>query len=91
MVSHYEAVDLIDIDRLANAVGGRFALTALVAKRLRAINGGAPVLVESRPGERLIETVCREIKDGKVWLEKATEVARVEEEQDDYAELLDLD
>lgn len=89
----HESVKLIDIDILSAKVGGRFQFTSLVAKRLRAVNAGAPFLVEPEPGERAIETICREIEEGKVWLERATpaetEVATVEAE--DIDELLDMD
>lgn len=88
----HETVELIDIDRLAEKVGGRFALTSLVAKRLRAINSGAPVLVEEHEGERLIETVCREIAAGKIWLERSSDSEEVVvTADDDIDDLLDMD
>ena len=85
-----EPVRLINVDKLADLVGGRFALTTLVAKRLRAINAGAPLLVDSRPGEPILETVRREIEEGRIWLEKATGVLETAEE-DDTAALLDME
>jgi DNA-directed RNA polymerase omega subunit len=88
---HNEPVALLNIDDLADRVGGRFQLTALVAKRLREVNAGAPFLVEALPGERTLDTVCREIRDGKIWLEVASEAEVEEVEVEDIDELLDMD
>lgn len=88
----HEAVKIINTDRLAEIVGGRYALTTLVAKRLRSVNAGAPFLVEPRPGERTIETVCREIEEGRIWLETATPSETVETgSAQEISDLLDLD
>lgn len=84
----HDAVKLIQIDKLAEIVGGRYPLTVLVAKRVREINAGANVLVEEIPGERALETACREIEAGKIWFEKP--MAQTAEEQDDEAALDDI-
>ncbi|MBN1256926.1 MAG: DNA-directed RNA polymerase subunit omega [Planctomycetes bacterium] len=78
----HEPVKIIDVDELASRVGGRFQLTSLVAKRLRALNAGAPLLVEPKAGERTFDLVCREINEGKIWLEASMEEAVAEEAAD---------
>jgi len=87
----HDAIKLINIDKLAEIVGGRFQVTALVAKRLRSVNSGAPFLVEPHPGERAIETVCREIEEGAIWLERVADAEMAEVEFEDIDELLDMD
>ncbi|MHC4871339.1 MAG: DNA-directed RNA polymerase subunit omega [Planctomycetota bacterium] len=87
----HEAVKMLHTDKLADIVGGRYALTSLVAKRMRQLNGGAQPLVEEKPGERLIELVCREIETGKIWIEKP-EISEIENEGfDDISELMDME
>ncbi|MFH0910149.1 MAG: DNA-directed RNA polymerase subunit omega [Planctomycetota bacterium] len=88
---HFKPVGLIDVDKLSDIVGGRYALTTLVSKRLRAINAGDPLLLEPRPGERIIETVCREIAEGKIWLEKTPTAPTPAGEGESIAELLELE
>ncbi|MHC4886494.1 MAG: DNA-directed RNA polymerase subunit omega [Planctomycetota bacterium] len=88
----YQPVKMINTDKLADIVGGRYALTCLVAKRMIEINAGSPLLVEEEDGERTIDAVCREIEEGKIWLERPgmTESYDVAA-QEDIGELLDLD
>jgi len=68
-VTIYESLHSIPIDALAEKVGGRNRLTRLVSLRLRALNAGAPLLVERQTGEALLAAVCREVQEGKIWLE----------------------
>lgn len=79
MVQSYESLRSIHLDQLADQIGGRHRLTYLVSQRLRAISRGAPLLVERRDNEALIAAVCREISEGKIWIEMAAEEERAEE------------
>jgi DNA-directed RNA polymerase subunit K/omega len=72
-VTIYESLHNIPIDALAEKVGGRHRLTRLVSLRLRAITSGAPLLVEKRENEALLSAVCREVQEGKIWLEVSEE------------------
>jgi DNA-directed RNA polymerase subunit K/omega len=90
----HQAVKIINTDKLADIVGGRYALTCLVAKRLQEVNAGAPLLVEQKTGERLIDAVCREVEENKIWLEREQNVVYDTSpymEDDGIDDLLDLD
>ncbi len=87
----HEAVKTIHTDKLADIVGGRYALTSLVSKRIQQLRAGAEPLVESKENEPLIQVVCREIEEGKIWLEKLEEVQVKPEGFDDIAELMDME
>ena len=80
-LSKYDSLHNIPLDQLSEMVDGRAHLTALVAKRLRAIHEGAQPLVEPKPDEALLALVCREVLEGKIRLEKAeiAEPAAVED------------
>jgi len=83
-LSKYDSLHNIPLDRLSEIVEGRARLTALIAKRLRAVHEGAQLLVEPRPDEALLATVCREVIEGKIRLEIA-EVVQPEAAEDlDY-------
>jgi DNA-directed RNA polymerase subunit K/omega len=83
-VTIYDSLHEIHLDKLAEVAGGKARLTYLVAQRLRAINNGAQLLVEKRPGEALLAAVCREVLEKKIWLEipETGETADEEEEFD---------
>jgi DNA-directed RNA polymerase subunit K/omega len=83
-VAIYDSLHEIQLDDLAEAAGGKARLTYLVAQRLRAINNGAQLLVERRPGEALLAAVCREVLEKKIWLEipETDELPSEEEEFD---------
>lgn len=84
----YDSLHSIELDRLAEAAGGKARLTYLVSQRLRAINNGAQILVERQPGEALLSVVCREVLEKKIWLELAeTEDIPQEEEEFDLLAL----
>lgn len=62
-------VDIEIEEALVRKVGGKFALTALLQKRIVELNRGAPPLVPLQPGERDWKKVaCREILEGKLIL-----------------------
>ncbi|MCX7935463.1 MAG: DNA-directed RNA polymerase subunit omega [Planctomycetota bacterium] len=67
----YESLHDLPLDELAEKVGGRYRLARLVSLRLRAINSGAPFLVAPKENEAPLATVCREILEGKIWLDVA--------------------
>ena len=61
--------DLIGrIDDLAEKLGGRFKLAALIQRRLQEITRTAPHLLH-QSGESPIRQVLREIEDGRIELE----------------------
>ncbi len=74
-----ESTTHIHLDRLAEKVGGRYRLTKLISERMRQLNGGAPLLVDLRPHERLISAVCREVEEGLISLD-VPELADVAEQ-----------
>ncbi len=69
---------LIDIEReeaLIGKVGGKFALTALLQKRMVELNRGAPPLVRIDPEERNLRRIAsQEILEGKIVLANTEEV-----------------
>ncbi len=54
---------------LANKVGGRFKLTALVQKRLAEMMQGARPLIEDTEGKTQLEIVVEEILQDKIAIE----------------------
>ena len=64
-------IDTIEqIDRIIDDVGGRFALTALLQKRVQEVIRGAPQYAEARTPLR---AVLAEIESGKVELASGAE------------------
>jgi len=57
---------------LANKVGGRFRLTALVQKRLREILEGSRPLIDDTEGMSQLEIVIQEILQDKIAIEDGT-------------------
>ena len=84
----YDSLHSIPLDKLSEVAGGRNRLTYLVSKRLRAVNEGAQLLVEPFEGEATLAAVCREVLEGKIWLEIPS-VEDVPEDDQDY-NILDL-
>ena len=84
----YDSLHSIPLDKLSEVAGGRNRLTYLVSKRLRAVNEGAQLLVERQEGEATLAAVCREVLEGKIWLEIPA-VEDVPREDQDY-NILDL-
>ena len=81
-MSIYESLHDIQLDQLAEAAGGKARLTYLVSQRLRAINNGAQLLIERKPGEALLAAVCREVLEGKIWLEMPDEEEIIQHEEE---------
>ena len=57
---------------LANKVGGRFRLTALVQKRLREILEGSRPLIDDTEGMSQLEIVIQEILQDKIAIDDGT-------------------
>ncbi len=61
-------------EEIVSKVGGRFKLSALIQKRLVALNRGARPLVEL-PTKNQMEVVVQEIMQDKIFLDASGEVA----------------
>ncbi len=73
-VSSRNTLDIETEEALVDKAGGRFALAALLQKRIVELNRGAPPLVPMEPGERDWKRVaCREILEGKLVLAPSEE------------------
>ena len=72
-------IEALKSNEIVDKVGGRFKLAVLVQKRLVDVTFGAPLLVERREGQTLMEAVTQEILEGKITLEPAEAKARAPE------------
>ena len=76
---------MLDIDteeELVRKVGGKFALTTLMQKRMVELNRGSTPLVEFEGSRRdLRRIVCKEILEGKIELTSQDALVYVEEEK----------
>ena len=61
-------LDAFKEERIVNKVGGRFKLSALIQKRMVALNRGARPLVELQT-KNLMEVVVAEILQDKIYLD----------------------
>ena len=68
--------DAFKEEAIVNKVGGRFKLSALIQKRLVALNRGARPLVEI-PTKNPMEIVVQEIMQNKIFLDTSGNVAQV--------------
>ena len=66
-------IDALKEEEIVRKVGGRFKLSALIQKRLVALNSGARPLVEL-PTDDKFEIVVEEIIQDKIFLDAAAEV-----------------
>ena len=71
-------LDDLKEEGIIQKVGGRFKLTALIQKRLVALNGGSRPLVPVREGEDNIQLVIREIMEDKIYLDSSDNLKTVE-------------
>lgn len=67
-------------EQLTQKVGGRFRLTALIQKRVVALNRGARPLVDL-PTNDMMEVAVQEIMQDKIFLDESGEAAVVASEQ----------
>jgi DNA-directed RNA polymerase subunit omega len=61
-------LDELKEEAIVNKVGGRFKLSTLIQKRMKALNGGARPLVNVR-GDDMLATVIQEILQDKIYLD----------------------
>ena len=61
-------IDALKEEEIVNNVGGRFKLSALIQKRLVALNAGARPLADSPSNDKL-ETVIQEVLKDKIYLD----------------------
>ena len=66
---------------IINKVGGRFKLSALIQKRLVALNAGARPLVDLNTSDRL-QIVIQEIIQDKIFLDTSLKVRTVAEQEE---------
>lgn len=59
-------IDELRSTRLANKVGGKFKLTALIQKRLQELLQGARPLIKDTEGKTQLEIVIQEILQDKI-------------------------
>jgi DNA-directed RNA polymerase subunit omega len=59
----------LEIEKLVEKVGGAFKLTILIQRRMLELKKGATPLVEST-SSNLMDVICEEILQGKIWLEE---------------------
>jgi DNA-directed RNA polymerase subunit omega len=67
----FEGVKMLDElkeEAIVNKVGGRFKLSTLIQKRMKALNSGARPLVHVRGGDQL-SIVIQEILQDKIYLD----------------------
>ena len=62
-------IEALKSNEIVDKVGGRFKLAVLVQRRLVDVTFGAPLLVERREGQTLMEAVIQEVLEGKITLE----------------------
>ncbi len=62
-------IDELKNTELANKVGGRFKLTALIQKRLTELSQGSRPLIEEITGKTLMEIVIQEIIEDKIAID----------------------
>ena len=72
-------MDKLDIDKLTEAVGGRFKLTYLIQKRMRELQRGHPPLIEAVEGKGWIQIAAEEIARGKIKLVFGEEAKKLRE------------
>ena len=65
-------IEALKSEELANKVGGKFRLTALIQKRLVELLQGSRPLVERAPGMTNIEVVIQEILADKISIDYDT-------------------
>ena len=61
-------LDELKEEAIVNKVGGRFKLSTLIQKRMKALNSGARPLVKVR-GDDMLATVIQEILQDKIYLD----------------------
>lgn len=83
-------IDALKEEEIVNKVGGRFKLSALIQKRLVALNAGARPLVHLDTDEKL-EIVVQEILQDKIYLDEASQLQTSESKEGGGPPELDLE
>jgi DNA-directed RNA polymerase subunit omega len=74
-------IDKLKSIELANKVGGKFKLTALIQKRLGELMQGSRPLIEDAEGKTMLEIVVQEIFQDKITVDyEASGIGRPGEE-----------
>ena len=74
-------IDKLKSTELANKVGGKFKLTALIQKRLAELLKGSRPLIKEAEGKTLLEIVVQEILEDKITIDyEASGIGRPDEE-----------
>ena len=81
-------IDALKEEEIVNKVGGRFKLSALIQKRLVALNRGARPLVELKTKD-LMQTVVQEILQDKIFLDNSGNVIAIADDSVDIDKLDD--
>jgi DNA-directed RNA polymerase subunit omega len=63
-----QMLDELKEEAIVNKVGGRFKLSTLIQKRMKALNSGARPLVKVR-GDDMLAIVIQEILQDKIYLD----------------------
>ena len=66
---------------LADKVGGRFKLTALIQRRLEELMQGARPLIEDTEGKNQLEIVIQEIMEDKIAMDLGDSGIEIQDEQ----------
>ena len=74
-------IDALKEEAIVNKVGGRFKLSALIQKRLVALNSGARPLVDTHSQDKM-EIVVQEILQDKIFLDASNQLRTSEEGQE---------
>ena len=69
-------IDALKEESIVNKVGGRFKLSALIQKRLVALNSGARALVTIESTDKM-EIVVAEILQDKIFLDASNQLRTV--------------
>lgn len=77
-------IDALKEETIVNKVGGRFKLSALIQKRLVALNSGARPLVDINTDDKM-EIVVQEILQDKIYLDTSTQSVQSSEETHESA------
>ena len=71
-------IDALKEENIVNKVGGRFKLSALIQKRLVALNSGARALVTIDSADKM-EIVVAEILQDKIFLDASGQLKTADE------------
>ncbi|MBN1808149.1 MAG: DNA-directed RNA polymerase subunit omega [Planctomycetes bacterium] len=67
----------VDIDAIADKVGGRFHMVVLLQKRVRELMSGLPPLIENTGGMSYEQIACAEILADELWLATGDEAEQL--------------